>query len=93
MNKRKSLLIGMAAAAAVPFVLGTALQAAEPAKAQKAAEGINVGGGEQGIDAIIIPGPPITANDFMSKKHRAFPKGMTCAECHDVAFTLSLIHI
>ena len=54
MNKRKSLLIGIAAAVAVPFVLGTTLQAAEPAKAQKAAEGINVGGGEQGIDGVIV---------------------------------------
>ncbi len=87
MNKRKTLLIGIAAALTVPFTVGTALQAAEPAKTQKAAEGINVGGGERGINAVIIPGPPITANDFMSKKHRAFPKGMTCAECHDVAFT------
>ncbi|MEZ5563047.1 MAG: pyridoxamine 5'-phosphate oxidase family protein [Gammaproteobacteria bacterium] len=87
MNKRKSLLIGIAAAVAVPFALGAALQAAEPAKAPKAAEGINVGGGEQGIDGVIVPGPPITANDFMSKKHRDFPKGMTCAECHDVTFS------
>jgi nitroimidazol reductase NimA-like FMN-containing flavoprotein (pyridoxamine 5'-phosphate oxidase superfamily) len=86
MHKRQSLLIGIAAAAAMPFVLGTALQAAEPAKAPKAAEGINVGVGEQGIAGVIVPGPPITANDFMSKKHRDFPKGMTCAECHDVTF-------
>ena len=80
MNKRQLLLIGIAAAAAMPFVLGTALQAAEPAKAPKAAEGINVGVGEQGIAGVIVPGPALTANDFMSSKHRDFPKGMTCAE-------------
>jgi purine-cytosine permease-like protein len=75
MHKRQSLLIGIAAAAAVPFVLGTALQAAEPAKAQKAAEGTNVGVGEQGIAGVIVPGPAITANDFMSKQASRLSEG------------------
>jgi nitroimidazol reductase NimA-like FMN-containing flavoprotein (pyridoxamine 5'-phosphate oxidase superfamily) len=91
MRKRQSLLIGIAAAAALPFVLSTALQAAEPAKAPKAAEGLNVGGGERGIEAVIIPGPPLTANDFMSKKHRSFPKGMVCVECHNVDYTIDTV--
>ena len=93
MNKRQSLLIGIAAAAAVPFALSTTLlQAAEPAKAgQKTPEGVNVGGGERGIEAVIIPGPPITANDVTGSKHRKFPRGMTCAECHDVDFTIDTV--
>lgn len=97
MNKRQSLLIGIAAAAAMPFALSTTLlRAAEPAQAaqkavKKASEGINVGGGERGIEAVIIPGPPITANDFMSSKHRTFPQGMICAECHDVDFTIDTV--
>lgn len=87
MNKRPSVLIGIAAAVAVPFVLGSSLaRAAEPA--QKALEGVNVGGGERGIEAVIFPGPPLTANDVMSKKHRSFPRGMVCVECHNVDFTI-----
>lgn len=90
MNKKPFPLLGIAAAVAVPFMLGSSLlQAAEPA--EKAPEGINVGGGERGIEAVIIPGPPITANDVMGKKHRTFPKGMVCVECHNVDYTIDTV--
>lgn len=63
-----------------PQVLG----ADEPAVPARA--GVNVGPGEMGIDAVIVPGPPLTADQVMSPKHAKYPRGMTCAECHDVKF-------
>jgi len=47
---------------------------------------INVGPGEIGIDALIIDGPPITSDQVMSRDHARYPRGMTCAECHQVKF-------
>lgn len=49
-------------------------------------QGRNVGAGEMGIDAVIVPGPPITAEQVMGPDHASYPRGMTCAECHQVAF-------
>lgn len=49
-------------------------------------QGTNVGPGEQGIDAYIIPGPPLTADQVKSPNHLQFARGMTCAECHNVEF-------
>lgn len=47
---------------------------------------LNVGPGEMGIDALIVDGPPITADQVMSPGHARYPRGMTCAECHQVKF-------
>lgn len=52
----------------------------------KAPDGRNVGPGEMGFDAVIIEGPPIEADTVMSDGHADYPRGMTCAECHDVTF-------
>ena len=53
--------------------------------------GENVGPGEMGIDAVIIEGPPITADQVMSSGHAKYPRGMTCAECHSVDFDVDLV--
>ena len=82
MNHRgnRILLAGML------LVLVAGVAAAQDKQAQQAAKGVNVGGGEMGISAIIIEGPPITAEQVMSSSHAKYPRGMTCAECHDVTF-------
>ena len=73
---------------ALVFVLATGLAggaygAGTPA-APKAP--VNVGPGEMGIDALIIDGPPLTADQVMGPEHATYPRGMTCAECHTVKF-------
>lgn len=47
---------------------------------------VNVGPGEMGIDALIVDGPPLTADQVKSPQHAGYPRGMTCAECHSVKF-------
>ncbi len=54
-------------------------------------KGVNVGPGEMGFDALIIDGPPITADQVKSKEHATYPRGMTCAECHQVDFDVDFI--
>ena len=49
-------------------------------------EGVDVGPGEMGIRAVIIPGPPLAGDAVMPDGHADYPRGMTCAECHDVSF-------
>ncbi|MDP2326000.1 MAG: pyridoxamine 5'-phosphate oxidase family protein [Gammaproteobacteria bacterium] len=84
MNARRTLMLSVAASIGIPLVLGISPTQAAP-------KGINVGGGEQGIDAVIIKGPPITAEQYMSSTHAVFPKGMTCAECHAVDFSVDVV--
>ncbi len=54
-------------------------------------QGINVGPGEMGFDAIIVNGPPITGDSVMSADHAEYPRGMTCAECHSVDFGIDVM--
>lgn len=54
-------------------------------------KGVNVGPGEMGFDAVIIDGPPLTADQVMSDDHADYPRGMTCAECHTVDFDLDFV--
>ena len=51
-----------------------------------AAEGRNVGAGEQGFVALIVDGPPIKSDQVKSANHRPYSRGMTCAECHTSTF-------
>ncbi len=73
-----TLMFGFLALALMSY--GTAFGAAHEEK------GVNVGPGEMGIDAVIIDGPPIKADQVQSNEHATYPRGMTCAECHQVDF-------
>ncbi len=55
------------------------------------AKGVNIGPGERGIDAIMVDGPPITADQIMNDGHATYPRGMTCAECHSVNFDIDMV--
>jgi Pyridoxamine 5'-phosphate oxidase len=41
---------------------------------------------EKGLVAAIVDGPPLTADQVKSANHRAYGRGMTCAECHRTTF-------
>ena len=47
---------------------------------------IKAGAGETGAEATIVPGPPIKAEQVLTKDHPAYARGMACVECHQVAF-------
>jgi nitroimidazol reductase NimA-like FMN-containing flavoprotein (pyridoxamine 5'-phosphate oxidase superfamily) len=47
---------------------------------------IKVGGGETGAEATIVAGPPIKADQVLTKNHPQYARGMACVECHKVAF-------
>jgi nitroimidazol reductase NimA-like FMN-containing flavoprotein (pyridoxamine 5'-phosphate oxidase superfamily) len=53
--------------------------------------GVNVGGGERGIEAYIVEGQPIAPTATMSSKHRKFARGMVCVECHKVDFPVDSV--
>jgi nitroimidazol reductase NimA-like FMN-containing flavoprotein (pyridoxamine 5'-phosphate oxidase superfamily) len=57
--------------------------AAEEKEKQK---GVKVGAGEMDIEATVIKGSPIKADQPMSKDHPSFARGMVCVECHEVTF-------
>lgn len=63
-----------------------ALAADEAGDSGGAPAGVNVGGGERGIDAYIVEGPPIPPTAVASGKHRSFARGMVCVECHKIDF-------
>lgn len=63
------------------FAAGLALSDDKPAP-----QGVNVGPGERGIDAIMVPARPITPEARMSDKHMKYSRGMVCVECHDIKF-------
>ncbi len=85
MNSTQRIPFRHMACATVLALAGAMAQADDKAGAPK---GTNVGPGERGIVAYIVPGPPITPEARMSKKHMGFARGMTCAECHDVSFNV-----
>ena len=47
---------------------------------------IKAGAGETGAEATIVPGPPIKADQVLTKDHPKYARGMACVECHQVAF-------
>lgn len=70
---------------ALPAIAALAVLAASAAEEPR---GRNVGGGEMGIDAYVVDGPPISSDQVMSGNHMKYARGMTCAECHRVSFDL-----
>ncbi len=47
---------------------------------------INVGKGEMGVEAVVVEGQPIKADQVLTKDHPPYARGMVCVECHKVAF-------
>ena len=47
---------------------------------------IKVGAGETGSEATVVEGPPIKADQVLTKNHPQYARGMACVECHKVAF-------
>lgn len=47
---------------------------------------VRVGAGEMGVEATVIEGPPIKADQLLTKEHPTYARGMVCVECHQVAF-------
>lgn len=78
---RRALAVALVAGWAGLAVAADAEAPQAPPKAP-----VNVGPGEMGIDALIVDGPPITADQVMGPQHARYPRGMTCAECHQVKF-------
>ncbi len=63
------------------FLIGPAF-----AGGKKEYKKIDVGSGEMGISATVIEGPPIKADQVLTKDHPEYARGMVCVECHDVGF-------
>lgn len=82
------------AAGAILFAITITAAATDgpaPANPAGAQQGVNVGGGERGIEAYIVEGPPITGNDVMSPDHAKFARGMVCVECHKVSYPVDAV--
>jgi nitroimidazol reductase NimA-like FMN-containing flavoprotein (pyridoxamine 5'-phosphate oxidase superfamily) len=47
---------------------------------------LKVGAGEMGVEATVVEGPPIKADQVLTKDHPKYARGMACVECHKVAF-------
>ena len=47
---------------------------------------VRVGAGEMGVEATVIEGPPIKADQLLTTEHPEYARGMVCVECHRVAF-------
>ena len=80
MDMNKRLATAAAVVSLVPLIVSCAAGEGEDRKE------IKVGGGERGIEAVIIEGPPLASDQIMSDDHAQYARGMTCAECHDVSF-------
>jgi nitroimidazol reductase NimA-like FMN-containing flavoprotein (pyridoxamine 5'-phosphate oxidase superfamily) len=85
-TRNKSQRLILASACGVSLLVAAGILQAGMHDQAKNREGIFVGGGERGIEAVVIPGPPIVAEDVMSAEHMSYARGMTCAECHNVTF-------
>jgi len=42
-------------------------------------------------DGKLVMGPPITPETVKSPEHAKYPRGWTCAECHDVSFGIDMM--
>ena len=47
---------------------------------------LKVGAGEMGVEATVVEGPPIKADQVLTKDHPQYTRGMACVECHTVVF-------
>ena len=81
--KRRRVLQAVIPAWIIALIFFTTLQAAEGEHKYKK---IKVGAGEMGVEATIIEGPPIKANQILTKDHPQYARGMVCVECHQVTF-------
>lgn len=86
MSKGTRTVLLVAVLAGLALWSGGLIQAGMHKDGGKPAKGVDVGPGEMGISAMIIPGPPLTSDQVRPDGHFDYPRGMTCAECHDVAF-------
>lgn len=68
-------------AVAVVFLLSSSF-----AGEKKQYKKIDVGAGEMGVKATVIEGPPIKADQLLTKDHPKYARGMVCVECHQVTF-------
>ncbi len=89
-SSRKIFSIVVSTAMAFTFFAGLSACAGNQASDSQS-KGVNIGPGERGIDAIMVDGPPITANQVMGDDHASYPRGMTCAECHSVDFDIDMV--
>jgi uncharacterized pyridoxamine 5'-phosphate oxidase family protein len=83
-KRRTGLVICLTTA--VSLLVAAGILQAGGHKASESREGIRVGPGERGIEAVVVPGPDLAAEQVMSSGHMSYPRGMTCAECHNVTF-------
>lgn len=51
-----------------------------------APKAVSVGAGEMGVEAVVIEGGPIKADQVLTPDHPPYARGMVCVECHQVAF-------
>ena len=60
---------------------------ADKVPAEKPApKAVSVGAGEMGVEAVIIEGGPIKADQVLTPDHPPYGRGMVCVECHQVTF-------
>jgi len=60
---------------------------AEEVTAEKAKpKAVSVGAGEMGVEAVVIEGGPIKADQVLTPDHPPYGRGMVCVECHQVTF-------
>ncbi len=51
-----------------------------------APKAVSVGAGEMGVEAVVIEGGPIKADQVVTPDHPPYGRGMVCVECHQVTF-------
>jgi len=69
------------------FVCPSIIGAAEEVTAEKPKpKAVSVGAGEMGVEAVIIEGAPIKADQVLTPDHPPYGRGMVCVECHQVTF-------
>ena len=85
--KKAFLLLPVRLLWIVFFFLPAAIEATDDPGLQKSsAKEVRVGGGEMGIAATVVEGPPIKSDQLLSADHPVYARGMVCVECHPVAF-------
>src|SRR5690606_14583463 len=83
MPTKKFLLLSAVLSAAVPLFL-TGVAGLKPVHAAGETR-------EIATDGKIVMGPAITPQQVRSPDHPGYPRGWTCAECHDVSFGVDIM--
>ena len=60
--------------------------AGEVTGGKPAPKAVSVGAGEMGVEAVVIEGGPIKADQAVTPDHPPYGRGMVCVECHQVTF-------